>query len=1300
MNRRLGIDELKRINRSTIQAAGARYTPSVEAGAPNLQIQSLLASVDALGVTEEFRKRCSDIARDARASWEKAPREVLRLFRQRVSTPGHAAEILDEIARTTPEEVGGLVSRLYRDIEFIERKLNQRSSDLFRVEYEAEQHSKEEQKARSKRRLIDDFRSDLSSLVELRRSGDMNLVTNNRMFLLGEWGTGKTHFLCDIVKRREEDNLPSLFFLAQRLPTDRDPLSAICKVSGLARTPQSLLRKLNDIGERNKTRALIVVDGINESDRPYWRREISRLASALREYNHVGLLLSCRTPFDRQILEASTRSLFEQRTHVGFDEIEIDAQHEFFLFYDIPTPSVPLLTPEFSRPLFLKILCKTLSGKTSTHKKRSLNRIASGQKGMTKLLEDFVRSVGSEIERDFGLPGGFCWRLLKGGKPKAGTDTVGVAVSMADGIIDTIPIALCRDIITQMTGFRDVDQITALFNRLVNDGLLAEDVAYEDGGLVELVRMPYQRFSDHLIARHLLQALDVSSDATIRRAFYRNRPLGKVFNLSQRYQNTYDMPGLASAVMLEFPERVKRTPDTVDSELVFFLPKNRRLLAPLGDAFLDGLPWRDVGAFSKQTDSLVSRLLEGGSELGRNQVLEMLVTLGSRHNHPYSAMRLVKYLAKMDIPTRDLFWSEFLRTRWSDSAVLRVLNWVEKYPSSQRIEEDAAKNLILLCAMFLTTTRRSLRDLATRALVLLGERSPKSLFDVTLQHLAFSDPYVTERLLASVYGLLMRNWAFPSRDIEAASPEFARSLYDVMFERGSPYRTKHILTRSYATGSIELIGKMSRNALGRRDRRLLRPPFSNMRLRIPNGDRIREEDVSAADSALHMDFRNYTMGRLVRDRANYDDTHEEYLRLRRQLKWRILQLGYAPERFEKADRSIAGDNSAYGRREDGAKTDRYGKKYSWIAFYELAGSQEDRGLLPDRYDARISDCDIDPSFPSKPPRWRPEIQSPFRRPFRTPKAWLAGPAPSRRSLLHQSVVDDVAGPWVLLDGFVSEHEKDGPRDFFTFMRGMLLKKNQLPLLEKLIAETEHPGNSAIPTGGSDYYVYRGEIPWSRRYAPELRRKDGTAKQCVEEAFSSSESYEVRKRFDRLAEGELFQVVDPSYLRPRFRILLDEEEAVPDEQEEEEQVPPEFVTLSKYRHVPGIRVELPVRSFDWEDYHCTQNQGVQAHFLAPAIAQTLDLAGRDGEVDLFEKSGRQATAYRIFSDEDSVFSSHLLYLRADLLKTYLNKTGQIIAWINWGEKNFKYPYVEQHGEELREAWETHSHIHKEIDSWPS
>ena len=89
------------------------------------------------------------------------------------------------------------------------------------------------------------------------------------------------------------------------------------------------------------------------------------------------------------------------------------------------------------------------------------------------------------------------------------------------------------------------------------EGLLLERLSFDGNEYTEELQLPYQRFSDHLIARHLLERyLNTTSEATIRRSFYVNRPLGRIFEV--HWGHTFAQPGLAEAIMVEFPERVKR----------------------------------------------------------------------------------------------------------------------------------------------------------------------------------------------------------------------------------------------------------------------------------------------------------------------------------------------------------------------------------------------------------------------------------------------------------------------------------------------------------------------------------------------------------------------------------------------------------------------------------------------------------------------------------------------------------------------------------------------------------------------
>ena len=70
-----------------------------------------------------------------------------------------------------------------------------------------------------------------------------------------------------------------------------------------------------------------------------------------------------------------------------------------------------------------------------------------------------------------------------------------------------------------------------------------------------------------------------------------------------------------------------------------------------------------------------------------------------------------------------------------------------------------------------------------------------------------------------------------------------------------------------------------------------------------------------------------------------------YRRVRRQIEKRVVELGYSKSRFEHIDRRIAEESLAGASAETDPKTDRYGKKYSWIAYFEMYGLRREQGLV-------------------------------------------------------------------------------------------------------------------------------------------------------------------------------------------------------------------------------------------------------------------------------------------------------------------------------------------------------------------
>ena len=58
-------------------------------------------------------------------------------------------------------------------------------------------------------------------------------------------------------------------------------------------------------------------------------------------------------------------------------------------------------------------------------------------------------------------------------------------------------------------------------------------------------------------------------------------------------------------------------------------------------------------------------------------------------------------------------------------------------------------------------------------------------------------------------------------------------------------------------------------------------------------------------------------------------------------------------------------------------------------------------------------------------------------------------------------------------------------------------------------------------------------------------------------------------------------------------------------------------------------------------------------------------------------GDSATIYREWDTPDRYGMSPLLYLRQDLLTTYLRDTSQILVWVPWGERTLHYDVFKNH-----------------------
>jgi hypothetical protein len=185
--------------------------------------------------------------------------------------------------------------------------------------------------------------------------------------------------------------------------------------------------------------------------------------------------------------------------------------------------------------------------------------------------------------------------------------------------------------------------------------------------------------------------------------------------------------------------------------------------------------------------------------------------------------------------------------------------------------------------------------------------------------------------------------------------------------------------------------------------------------------------------------------------------------------------------FESIDRGIADEGYRAEGRGHRPRAERYGKKYGWIGFFTYAGMLDALGLLPD--DGRLSDVDIDPSFPEQPLADGAANM---------PSAWLEARVASHerwlresrtplpRQLLVREKLGEHQGPWVVVHGFVKAEDRVLGREVWAFISALVTAKESAPRLVSALTSGERPWVARdVP---SDHYTFAGEIPWHPSFA--------------------------------------------------------------------------------------------------------------------------------------------------------------------------------------------------------------------------
>ena len=1066
--------------KSSIHDLGKRYTPELNV---KLEVSEIF---EGLGRTEQFKKKVTKQfdqflikgkkvlknqpeVKESLESLENTFDELQSLF-HKIDFLGTASIPVNEFDDLL-SEAHSSVQQIYDYYIAEERKVQEEKNDYHYYH-----------KHGSELRNIREFEHELSSIQNLIHGSLFKLANNPFLLLDGEAGIGKSHLIGDIVSRRINKEHESVFLLGQHFVTEEDPWTQIFKRLQINSKSGDFLRKLNQRAEESGKRIVLFIDAINEGKGNYfWNEFVKSFINEIKKQEWLGLVLTIRTSYKNLIFpeeEMSSLGIIEHH-HYGFRNIEYEASRLFFDNYKIELPNVPLLHPEFQNPLFLKLFCEGIN-------KAGLTRIPDGLQGITSIINFFVKNVNIALSKPKRVGYSASLNLVQ-------KSVYALIKYKVDNQLRYIPYELAYQVVNEsISSFIDKK---GFIDELITEGVLSKNLFWKEADdYEEGVYLAYERFEDHLTVQYLLEHYP-----ELEKEFKKD---GKLYKYVESENAIYRHKGLIEAFSIQIPE-VK------GYEFYNLIPNLKDNYAVI-ESFVESLLWRKVETINEESKQYVNEHLF--SYQGTHDYFwETILAVTGIPNHFFNAHFLHNHLIKFSLADRDANWTQLLKYKYDDeSSVKRLIDWAWSETDKSHISDESVLLSSITLAWFHTSTNRELRDCSTKALVSLLQDRLHILIELLKKFETVNDPYVYDRLFAVAYGCAIRT----NKKEELVS--LSDYIYQTIFkDKDEVY--PHVLLRDYARGVIEFAHHSGLKLSF--DLKEVRPPYkSNFSKEYPTNEMITELyelDYKSADfkdyywgqnsilssmatehgRTMYGDFGRYTFQSAL---SSWDISANDLSNLA--IKGVFEKYGYDVEKHGKYDRNT----SSSDRR--ASTIERIGKKYQWIALYEMVARVSDNFKKYERWsfekekevpykgpwDPYIRD--IDPtllisetgSYDDDEPQDFWWVNNKIFNWDCTNESWVndSSVLPNLEEIIQ--VKDDMGEEWLVLEGYpswsepkkIGEEKWDQPhKDLWCHIRSYLVKDDEYDSFKDWAIEQEFMGRW-MPESGDRYEMFSREYYWS------------------------------------------------------------------------------------------------------------------------------------------------------------------------------------------------------------------------------
>jgi hypothetical protein len=859
--------------------------------------------------------------------------------------------------------------------------------------------------------------------------------------VIAKAGCGKTQLSAQLTSGTPE-RLPGILIHGRDLAAN-GTLDDLARriVIGVSPVPsmEALLAALDATGQRAQSRLPLVIDALNEAEDPrVWRSLLSTLEKQLERYPHVLVVCTVRPDFLNESLPDGIMAL----DIPGFEGREHQAIRSYFNHYMIELSDVLLPWYFLSHPLTLRLFCE------ATNPDRRSEVVISSVPGT--LTEVFERYLDQCAQRIFETSPRM-QRLYQ--------QDVTSALKLIGSLLWTqncrmIEINNLREALHDRQ--RPWDQ--SLVRALEQEGVL---IKLSDVSGQSFYAPVYDALAGHLVAESLVASHTAASFGD----FLKQPEAEPLWSGDHDTHHPFAADICASLVHW-VPRRFYGTQlwtmlDEEPRELALFLSSQTQG-AHLGREAVDALVPLVVEAPAHRQNAF-----------GRRQdILNRLMETRGFPSHPLNAQFLDRCLRQMSVAERDLRWSEWMRNQ--HKTILRDIEWLcNRWEDGLQTGDHLRARWVM---WVLTSTMQKVRDQATLALYLLGLNAPQCLFELTIDSLEINDNYVSERMLAASYGVVMGH-QYRNEEFAISFASFLRCLAVNLLGSNAQLPTYHWLARLYVKqmllfakrfypdcvpdgidlSSIDFAPGESTCAISDTDER-----FEEVRYAVPYDFYKKVESL-----CFRSQTQPFSGGGI---RTNEVESH---------VRGVVWENGWRKDSFGELDRTISREQHEDWRKSP--YTDDYGVKYSNIGFYTFAGMMDNEGVL--REESRLSQLTIDPSFPGTPAR-DPDLWPGSNWLCHANEDHVAWACGSRnnvpKEIIYRPKIGNIEGPWIAVYGNLERSDLILARRADVVFQAFAVQQEDVSGVVGYF-NARQP-NWKIFSLPADYYVFAGECSWSDEFS--------------------------------------------------------------------------------------------------------------------------------------------------------------------------------------------------------------------------